>query len=210
MTTILLVEDQLLVRQGLKMMLEHYGQMKVIGDVSNGQEAIAFLQKEQVDLVLMDIRMPVMNGLDAAKEMLTLWPTIKIVMLTTFDDDDYIIDALQLGVKGYLLKDTEPEQMIQSIRTCLNGGVLLGEGIANRILPKLQKKQTVPPVIASLTDRELAIVQLVAEGKNNEEISKILHLSIGTVKNHMSHILQKLDLRDRTQLAVFAIKHDLV
>ncbi|UOE93919.1 response regulator transcription factor [Alkalihalobacillus sp. LMS39] len=210
MTTILLVEDQLLVRQGLKMMLEHYGQMKVIGDVSNGQEAIAFLQKEPVDLVLMDIRMPVMNGLDAAKEMLTLWPTIKIVMLTTFDDDDYIIDALQLGVKGYLLKDTEPEQMIQSIRTCLNGGVLLGEGIANRILPKLQKKQTVPPVIASLTDRELAIVQLVAEGKNNEEISKILHLSIGTVKNHMSHILQKLDLRDRTQLAVFAIKHDLV
>ncbi|RKL68156.1 DNA-binding response regulator [Salipaludibacillus neizhouensis] len=210
MIRILLAEDQGMVRQGLKMMIETDSDLRVTGEVSNGKEAISLCETVHFDIVILDIRMPVMDGLQAARIINTRWPDRKILMLTTFNDEDYALEALRCGARGYMLKDAEPDALIRSIRSCLSGGLSLQEDVAAKVMPRLLKKEEEKPVDSSITPRELDIIMRVGEGRSNREISDELGLSIGTIKNNVSLILDKLELRDRTQLAIYAIRHKLV
>jgi DNA-binding NarL/FixJ family response regulator len=206
---ILLVEDQALVRQGLKMMIEQDPQLKVVAEAENGLEALHEMEQHIIDIVIMDIRMPVMNGLEATRKMKERWPNVKILILTTFNDDEYAVQALKDGANGFLLKTAEQQKLIQAIYSCMKGGMTIHEDVAAKMMPKLLQKSKQPHVDIPLSPRELMIAKLVGEGKTNKEIAAELHLSIGTVKNHITQILQKLQLRDRTQLAIYAIKHDI-
>jgi DNA-binding NarL/FixJ family response regulator len=206
---ILLVEDQAIVRQGLKMMIEQDEQLKVVAEAEHGLKAIEIMEKTIVDLILMDIRMPVMNGVEATKKIKKRWPDAKILILTTFNDEEYAVQTLKDGASGFLLKTSEPAKLIDAIHSCMKGGMSIHEDVAAKMVPKLLEKPKKEMVNIPLTPRELAIVKLVGEGKTNKEIANDLHLSIGTVKNHMTQILNKLGLRDRTQLAIYAIKHDI-
>ncbi|GCD83120.1 DNA-binding response regulator [Parageobacillus thermoglucosidasius] len=209
MFNILLVEDQALVRQGLKMMIEQDPQLKVVAEAENGLEALHEMEQHIIDLVIMDIRMPVMNGLEATRKIKERWPDVKILILTTFNDDEYAVQALKDGANGFLLKTTEQQKLIQAIYSCMKGGMTIHEDVAAKMVPKLLQKSKQVRVDIPLSPRELMIAKLVGEGKTNKEIAAELHLSIGTVKNHITQILQKLQLRDRTQLAIYAIKHDI-
>lgn len=210
MIRILLVEDQLMVRQGLKLMIETDSSLKVVGEASNGQEAIDFLEKNVIDVVVMDIRMPVMDGLEATRVIKRRWSSMKVLILTTFNDDEYAMKALSYGASGYMLKDAEPVLLSRAIRSCFEGGVPLEDHVAAKVVPRLLHKQKEVEVSFDLTPREIDILRLVGEGKNNREIANELALSIGTVKNHITLILDKLDLRDRTQLAIYAIHNGIV
>ncbi|SES05789.1 response regulator transcription factor [Salipaludibacillus aurantiacus] len=211
MINILLAEDQSMVRQGLKMMIETDPEMRVLKEAQNGKEAVAICESHAVDLVILDIRMPVMDGLEAAREIHRRWPDQKMLILTTFNDDDYALEALKCGASGYMLKDADAEELIRAIRSCLSGGLTLQDHVAAKVMPRLlnqvHEKQELDP---SLTPREIAVIKLIGNGKNNQEIANELCLSVGTVKNHISVILDKLTLRDRTQIAIYAIRHHLV
>lgn len=209
MKKILLVEDQGIVRQGLKMMIEQDETLKVAAEAENGLQAINQMEAYAIDMIIMDIRMPEMNGLEAARIIKRQWPHVKILILTTFNDDEYALQALKEGANGFLLKTSQGEKLIQSIHSCLNGGMSLQDEVAAKVVPKLLSHQKNPQQIPPLTQRELSITQLVGQGRTNKEIAGELHLSIGTVKNHLTQILQKLELRDRTQLAIYAVKNDI-
>jgi DNA-binding NarL/FixJ family response regulator len=210
MIRILIAEDQTLVRHGLKMMIETDPELRVTGEASNGAEAVLLNERQAFELVVLDIRMPEMDGLEAARRILSRWPDRKVMMLTTFNDDEYALEALKLGASGYMLKDADPAALIRSIRSCLSGGLALEEQVAAKVMPRLLGRTETKPVDPSLTPRELDIARRVGEGRSNKEIAEELALSIGTVKNHISLILDKLELRDRTQLAIYAIRHDLI
>ncbi|MDI7742267.1 response regulator transcription factor [Lysinibacillus fusiformis] len=210
---ILLVEDQTIVRNGLKMILELDEQFKVMAEASNGMEALDQLQKHPIDLVMMDIRMPKMNGMEATKQIKSQYPDVKVIILTTFEDEEYAYQTLKDGANGFLLKSSEPERLLSSIHSVLNGGLALQEGIAAKLMPMLLHRTVESKnekISITFTERELSIVKLVGEGRSNKEIANSLFLSVGTVKNHITNILQELDLRDRTQLAIFAVKNGLV
>lgn len=207
MIRILLVDDQHLIRQGLKSMLESNDQMQVIGEAENGQRALEVIPALQPDIVLMDIRMPVMDGVATTKAIAQQYPDIKVLVLTTFDDDEYVYQAMRLGAKGYLLKDTEPDELMLAIRSVYKGQTLLGPGLFEKALMPITAPvpsvQT-PPELAQLTPRELDVLRLIASGANNREIAESLFLSENTVKNYVTNILSRLNLRDRTQAALFA------
>ncbi|MBA4536526.1 response regulator transcription factor [Bacillus aquiflavi] len=209
MLKVLLVEDQAIVREGIKMMLEQDDNIQVISEAENGQTAIEQMEKFIVDLVVMDIRMPVMNGIEATRKMKQRWPNVKILILTTFNDDEYALQALKEGASAFLLKSAEPQKLIQAVYSCMRGGIAIHEEVAAKVLPRLLKKETRLDVTVPLSPRELSVTKLVGEGKTNKEIAAELYLSIGTVKNNITHILHKLELRDRTQLAIYAVKHHL-
>jgi DNA-binding NarL/FixJ family response regulator len=158
----------------------------------------------------MDVRMPVMTGLEATKIIKSRDAKAKILILTTFADDEYAMEALRLGAIGYLLKDADAASLISSIDSVLNGGISIDASVAGKVVPKLIHPNVPQEALQVLTSRERSILQLVGDGKNNQEIAAILHLSIGTVKNHVTVILQKLGLRDRTQLAIYAIRNGIV
>ncbi|WP_273717048.1 response regulator transcription factor [Alkalihalobacillus pseudalcaliphilus] len=207
---ILLAEDQVLVRQGLKMMIEYSGDYVVVAEANNGSEVLDLLHQHIVDLIVMDIRMPIMNGLEATKIIKESYPSMKILILTTFADDEYALQALRLGACGYLLKDADRQRLLYSIEKALTGGLALDEQVAAQVVPQLlQQKQERLPLPIPLTGRERSIIVLVGEGRSNQEIADSLFLSLGTVKNLMSQLLTKLNVRDRTQLAIFALKHDM-
>ncbi|QFT87300.1 Transcriptional regulatory protein DegU [Bacillus sp. THAF10] len=211
MNNILLAEDQGLVRQGIKMMIEQHPDFRVVAEVANGKDAVDAYEKHLIDLVLMDVRMPVMTGLEATKIIRQRDPRAKVLILTTFADDEYAMEALKLGALGYILKDADAANLLSSMESCLDGGISLDAAVAGKVVPKLinrSEPQTNEEV--DLTNRERSILQLVGEGKNNQEIAEALYLSVGTVKNHLTAILQKLGLRDRTQLAIFAIRNGIV
>ncbi|MFA1821024.1 response regulator [Virgibacillus oceani] len=210
MIRILLAEDQVMVRQGLKMMIETDEEMRVTGEASNGKEAITLCEKHAFDVIILDIRMPVMDGIEAAKIIQSRWKTSKILMLTTFDNSEYVMDSLKIGVSGYILKDADTDSLIRSIRNALRGGLTVGDQVAAKVMPLLLNQQEEKRADPTLTPRERAILTCIGEGLNNHEVAERLGLSVGTVKNNTSHILQKLDLRDRTQLAIYAIRHNLV
>src|SRR5690625_3557821 len=211
MIRILIAEDQRMVREGLKMMIETDHELRVVGEAENGREAISMCEQHLFDVILLDIRMPEMDGLQAARHIRARWPQSKILILTTFNDDEYALEALKLGASGYMLKNADPESLIRAIKSCYSGGLSLEEQVAAKVMPRLLKQQKEEREIdPSLTPRELDIVRKVGEGLNNQEIAEALALSVGTVKNHTSIILNKLSLRDRTQLAIYAIRHDLV
>ncbi len=208
MIRILIVDDQQLVRQGLRSLLETMSDLKVVGEAENGQQAIEQVKDLQPDVVLMDIRMPEMDGVAATQQISRQFPQTKILVLSTFDDDDYITRSMQFGAKGYLLKDTHAEELAQAIRSVYKGFTQMGPGlfekvfIQSRNLP--QKPQDPPAGFQELTPREKEILYWIAHGSSNREIAKALHLSESTVKNHMTSILNRLNLRDRTQAAILA------
>ncbi|UBF27095.1 response regulator transcription factor [Kovacikia minuta CCNUW1] len=217
MIYILLVEDQEIVRRGLKTLLETKPDLQIVGEAENGQQGLDQLEKlnetEQFpDVVLMDIRMPVMNGVEATNLICQQYPGIKILMLTTFNDTHYVSEALRLGAKGYLLKDTPADELAKAIRSIHQGYTQFGPGIVEKIIAEAPSVKStseapvteLPPGFAELTERECDVLRLIAKGASNREIAQNLHLSEGTVRNHISHILTRLNLRDRTQAAILA------
>ncbi|MDL4842991.1 response regulator [Aquibacillus rhizosphaerae] len=211
MIRILLAEDQALVAQGLKLMMETDSTLKVTGEAKNGRIAISLCEQQSFDVAVLDIRMPEVDGLEAARIIRYRWPNMKVLILTTFNDDEYALEALRLGAHGYMLKDANAEALIQSIKGCLAGGLQLQGEVAAKVLPRLLNNTKVRPNLKHpLTPRELDILKRIGEGRSNKEIAEELALSVGTVKNHISQLLDKLNLRDRTQLAIFAIHNHFV
>ncbi|WP_078380653.1 response regulator [Sutcliffiella halmapala] len=210
MIRILLAEDQVMVRQGLKMMIETDDEIKVTGEASNGKEAVDLCEKQAFDIIILDIRMPVMDGIEAAKIIRSRWKDSKILILTTFDDNQYVMDALKIGVSGYLLKNADTESLVRSIRSALSGGLPVEDQVAAKVMPLLLQKQEEKRADPSLSPRDRAILTCIGEGLSNNEIAERMGLSVGTVKNNTSQLLTKLGLRDRTQLAIYAIRHNLV
>ena len=209
MVSILLAEDQALVRKGLKMMIETDRELNVTAEASTGREAVDYCFKQAFDLVILDIRMPEMTGLEASRLIRENWPDIKILILTTFNDEEYALEAMKNQVNGYLLKDGDADELIRTIRLCLEGCLMIEGQVAAKLMPTLlqQQKKEVTKVDPSLTERELSIMKEISEGKSNQEIAAELFLSVGTVKNHITTILDKLNLRDRTQIAIYALTH---
>lgn len=210
MIRILLAEDQVMVREGLKLMIETDDEMKVVGEANNGKEAIDLCEKQFFDIVILDIRMPVMDGIEAAKIIQSRWKQTKILILTTFDHNEYVMDALKIGVNGYILKNADTASLIRSIRSALDGGLAVEDQVAAKVMPLLLNQKEEKTADPTLTPRERSILKCIGEGLSNSEIGDQLGLSVGTVKNNTSQILNKLALRDRTQLAIYAIRHGLV
>ncbi|GIN09697.1 response regulator transcription factor [Shouchella clausii] len=210
MIKVLLAEDQVMVRQGLKAMIETDEDITVTGEADDGRKALRLCEAQVFDVAILDIRMPEMDGIEAAKMMRLRYPKMKILMLTTFDDHQYVVESLKLGVNGYMLKNGDTESLIRSIKSTINGGLSLEDQVAAKVVPTLLQNQEEPSIDPSLTPRERAILTCIGEGLNNKEIAERLGLSVGTVKNQTSQIFDKLALRDRTQLAIYAIRHRLV
>ena len=207
MIKVLIVDDQSLIREGLRMMLSLYDNIFLVGEASNGKEAIEILGNKEVDLVLMDIRMPIMDGVEATRIIKEKYPEVKVLILTTFNEDEYIFEGLKNGADGYLLKDISSEELVKSIETVYNGNILLQPDVAKRIVVAIEKKPVSNENIFNncfneLTKREYEIALLIGQGKSNKEIGEMLFITEGTVKNHLTKILDKLNLRDRTQLAL--------
>ena len=210
---VMLVDDEQLIRSGLKIMLETYPDIEVIHQAGNGREAYECCQIEVPDVVLMDIRMPVSTGIEGTKLIKEAYPEVKIVMVTTFQDTEYIVEAMQYGASGYLLKDSSYEAIYDGIKVALSGKVVMDATVSEKLVmqPKVPASSIEKTDISSfgLTDREIELIRLVSQGLNNKEISEALFLSEGTVKNNISTILSKLALRDRTQLVIFAYDHHI-
>ena len=203
MIRILLVDDQSLIRRGLKALLKLEDTLQVVGEADNGQTAINLVEALQPDVVLMDIRMPVMDGVAATREICQRFPETKVVVLTTFDDNQYLTQALQYGAAGYLLKDTPPEELAQAIQAVHKGYTQLGPGLGKKVMAQIRNPSpSPPPGWQDLTPREQEILQLIATGASNREIAQELHITEKTVKNHVTNILSRLNLRDRTQAAI--------
>lgn len=204
--TLCIVDDDKLVSLSLKTILEASGQIKIHGIGTNGKEAIELYETWKPDILLMDIRMETMSGLDAGKILLQNYPDAKILLLTTFADDEYIIKALHIGVKGYLLKQNF-ESILPALLAVQNGQTVFGDEIMERLPSFIHSVPTHDLSQYPITEKELELIQKVADGCNNKEIAEALYLSEGTVRNYLSQILEKLELRDRTQLAVFYYRH---
>ncbi|MBD2136780.1 response regulator transcription factor [Anabaena sp. FACHB-1237] len=204
MITILLVDDQSLIRQGLKALLELEPDLKIIGEAENGENAIKLVTELHPDVILMDIRMPIMDGVAATKQIMTQFPQTKILVLTTFDDDEYVKAALKNGAIGYLLKDTPSEELAIAIRAVNKGYSQLSPGIVTKLLNEFDPSPSIPDNLTELTPREKEVLRLIAIGAKNREIAEKLYICEGTVKNHVTNILNRLNLRDRTQAAIFA------
>ena len=218
MIRILLVDDQALVRAGFRMILDAEPEMEVVGEASDGREAVEQVGRLRPDVVLMDIRMPELDGLEATRRILSETPaesTPKILMLTTFDLDEYVYEALRAGASGFLLKDTPPEQLVGAIHVIAQGESLLSPSITRRVIAEFikgagPKPQAQFPQLQDLTARELEVLKLIARGLSNAEIAKDLFVSETTVKTHVARVLQKLNLRDRVQVVVLAYEAGVV
>ncbi len=205
---LLLVDDQIIIRQGLRSLLEAKPDLEVIGEAENGQQAMTQVATLQPDIVLMDVRMPVMDGVAATRLIHQQFSQIKVLVLTTFDDDEYVSQALRVGARGYLLKDTHSDDLAAAIRAVHKGYTQLGPGLMEKAIapaPAMPTQPTdLPPELVKLTPREREVLSLIVAGASNREIAEALYISERTVKNHITHILSQLNVRDRTQAAMFA------
>jgi DNA-binding NarL/FixJ family response regulator len=205
MIRVLLVDDQSIVREGLASLLQTKSNIEVVGEAENGQVAIEQALLLKPDVVLMDVRMPIMDGVAAIRALSKQAPEIKVLVLTTFDDDEYVTRAINYGAKGYLLKDTPSEILAQAIHLVNQGYTQLGPGLMEKLMTANQNLAHQPPSeLSQLTPREQEVLQLIGKGCNNREIAETLYISERTVKNHVNSILRRLHLRDRTQAAIFA------
>jgi DNA-binding NarL/FixJ family response regulator len=216
MIRIVLVDDQSLIRRGMKALLKSDPELEVVGEAENGEMAIALLETLDAesslpDVVLMDVRMPVMDGVTATQVLCRQFPSLKILILTTFDDEAYVRQGIQAGASGYLLKDTPFEELSQSLRLVCKGYTQIGPGLASKVItPSPVSPQASSPssfVWEELTPREQEILQRIAKGESNREIAQALYISEKTVRNHVTNILSQLGLRDRTQAAIFVHSH---
>jgi DNA-binding NarL/FixJ family response regulator len=206
MIRLLLADDQEIFRQGLATMLSIEADLEITGQAANGQEAIEAAKQLQPHVILMDVQMPICNGVQATQIIHECYPWIRILVLTTFDDDEYILQSLQVGALGYLLKRTPAPEIAAAIRSVAQGYSQLGPTIATKAFSQL-KTSACEPAPSSLSRREIDVLKLIGEGKNNTEIAQTLYLSEGTVKNHVTQILSKLKMRDRVAAALWAQRH---
>ena len=210
-----IVDDQALVRGGFAMILQIHDDIEVVAEAGTGIEAIEVALRHRPDVILMDIRMPGMDGLEATERILAAsdW-TVRVLILTTFDPDEYVYRAMHAGASGFVLKDIPPDQLATAVRTVADGGALLAPSITRRLIGRFARRLTVSTAIADrlerLTDREREVMAAVARGSSNAEIAKELFIGPATVKSHVSGILTKLGLRDRAQIVIFAYESGLV
>jgi DNA-binding NarL/FixJ family response regulator len=214
-TTVLLVDDEPLVRLGFSMVLAAHDDLQVVGEAGNGAEAVELAGRLRPDVVVMDVRMPVLDGVAATRRIVSAGLPSRIVVLTTFDLDEYAFAALQAGASGFLLKNTEPAVLVAAIRTVARGDAVVAPRVTRRLLETFAGQlptadRTADPRLARLTDREREVLVQVATGRSNAEIAAELTLSELTVKTHVGRILTKLELRDRTQAAILAYRERLV
>ncbi|MDF2789909.1 response regulator transcription factor [Neobacillus sp. 3P2-tot-E-2] len=208
---ILIADDHHVVRRGLTFFLKTQKDIEIIGEAGNGREAVELARTLKPDLILMDLVMPEMDGIQATKMIKTEMPEIKIMMLTSFSDQDHVIPALEAGASGYQLKDIEPDELINCIRKIMSDENQLHPKATSHLLANLSnKKSNVRNLLEQLTKRELDVLREIAKGKSNKEIASTLFITEKTVKTHVSNLLAKLELADRTQAALFAVKNQLV
>jgi DNA-binding NarL/FixJ family response regulator len=208
---ILICDDQAVVREGLEMLLNLEKDFQVVSLAQDGAEAVDLVDRLLPDLVLMDLKMAGMNGIEATRQIKKQHPEIRVLVLTTYDEDEWIFDAIRAGAAGYLLKDTPREKLVDAIRGTMDGRSFIDPNVAGKLLNQVANRQTQPPTLLTdkLSEREVDVLRLLARGHNNAEIASMLFLSEGTVRNHVSSILEKLDVSDRTRAAVIAIQHGL-
>lgn len=211
---VMLVDDDMLVVNGLKIILNTYEDIEIIATASNGEEAFLKCRAYEPDLILMDIRMPKCDGVLGTKLIKQKYENVKILILTTFNDVEYIYEALQYGASGYILKDSDYDVIYEGIRACVKGNIVVNPEVASKIISEksgFTKKTVLEEVKGSysLSDKEISIIREIANGLSNKEIGVKLFLSEGTIKNNISIILSKLSLRDRTQLTIFAFKNNI-
>jgi DNA-binding NarL/FixJ family response regulator len=213
-TRIVIADDQALVRGGLRMILDAQPDLEVVGEAVDGREALHQARELSPDLVLMDVRMPELDGLETTRRLLDRDPGAKVIVLTTFDLDDYVYEAIRAGASGFLLKSAPPQQLIAGIRTVMAGDGLLAPEITRRLLDRFVARPPrptgIPPDFADLSERELEVLRLIADGRSNAEIAVDLYISEATVKTHVTHILTKLRLRDRVQAVALAYRTGLI
>ncbi|MEU2789844.1 response regulator transcription factor [Streptomyces sp. NPDC007100] len=211
---VLIADDQKLIRESFGIVLNAQPDIEVIGEAVDGQDAIDRIAALSPDVVLMDIRMPVLDGLEATHRITRSFPDVRIVMLTTFDEDEYVYEALRAGASGFMLKDSSAQQLAEAVRTVATGGALLAPTVTKRLIEEFARgrsPRTVPRGrVAGLTERETEVLRLIAQGLSNSELAERLVIAEQTVKTHVSRMLVKLGLRDRTQAVVFAYETGLV
>jgi DNA-binding NarL/FixJ family response regulator len=212
---VLIVDDQTLVREGFAMILNAYDDIDVVGEAGDGVEAVARACHLRPDVVLMDVRMPGRDGLAATREILERVPETRVIILTTFDLNEYVYEALRVGASGFLLKDVPRAQLVAGLRAVVAGEALLAPAITRRLIEQFVQRpptsaRPANPALVQLTPREREVLTLVGRGRSNVELAKELHVSEATVKTHVAHCLTKLDLRDRVQAVVFAYEAGLV
>lgn len=209
MIRVLIVDDQALVRSGFAMILGTEGDVTVVGEAADGREALDLVQRACPDVVLMDIEMPKMNGLEATRAIMSRNAAARVIILTTFDRDDYVFEALRAGAAGFLLKNAPPDQLVEAVRVVAGGAALLSPDVTRRVIERfaaLQPAGSHRDRLALLTDREHEVLTHVARGSSNAEIATALFLGEATIKTHVSAVLSKLGLRDRVQAVVFAFE----
>ncbi|MBP8949864.1 MAG: response regulator transcription factor [Candidatus Promineofilum sp.] len=207
MLTLLLIEDQTLMRQGLRTLLDLEPGMTVVGEAADGEAGVRLALDLRPDVVLMDVQMPRLNGVEATAALCAAWPAARVIILTTFDRDDYVFQAIRAGAMGYLLKDAPAEELFRTIRRVAAGETFIQPEIASRTLRELLRPERSP--LEPLSDREREVLLLLAQGASNKEIADRLVISEGTVKNHVSNILAKLQAENRTQAAEIARRYGL-
>jgi DNA-binding NarL/FixJ family response regulator len=208
---VVICDDQATIRDGLEMLLSLEKDIKVVGRAQDGWEAVELAAKHQPDLVLMDLKMAGMNGIEATRQIRTKYPAVKVLVLTTYDDDEWVFDAVRAGAAGYLLKDTSREDLIRAVKETVLGKSFVDPAVAGKLLSHVAERQTQPATLITdkLTGREVDVLRLLARGLNNAEIAERLFLSEGTVRNYVSAVFAKLEVSDRTQAALIAIQHGL-
>jgi DNA-binding NarL/FixJ family response regulator len=215
MIRVLITDDQALVRAGFREIVGSAGDLDVVGEAATGAEAVRLAQQSRPDIVLMDIRMPEMDGIEATRRITATVPGSRVLVLTTFDLDEYVFAALRAGAAGFLLKDTQSAALLDAIRTVAGGDALLAPGVTRRLIAEFVTRPEPPPrpragLPAAITAREGEVLVLVAEGLSNAEIGQRLHITAGTAKTHVAHLLLKLAARDRVQLVITAFQAGLV
>ena len=212
-TRVLIADDQSMVRHGFRMIVEAEPDMEVVAEAANGEQALAAWRRFSPDVVLMDIRMPVLDGLEAARRILAEDGAPRVIMLTTFDLDEYVYESLCAGASGFLLKNSSPEQLVQAVRVVVRGEALLDPAVTRGVIERFTGAGRSPAIqpegLEELTPREREVLVLIARGLSNAEIGEELVVAPGTVKTHVANVLAKLRLRDRTQAIVLAYEHGL-
>ena len=209
--TILLVDDHEVVRLGLKSLLEHHDQFEVIGETATAKEAVAMVEKVHPDVVLMDIRLPGPSGIEACEEITSRWPDVRVVMLTSYAEDEMLFSAIRAGASGYVLKQIEAEGLISAIEAACRGEAMLDPAVTQRVFQEVRRavRQEEAAAFASLSQQEKHVLAHVSEGKTNREIAEALFLGEGTVRNYVSSILSKLNVSNRAEAAAYAVANSL-